>query len=161
MCWFVTVAMLPKLEPDLRRLAHEEGLHAQPQLNTWIDAALRSTDRLPQGMKLWSVVTGMCSCDLVVGEETGRTLHERKRRIRERPNEGTIPLREDLRRMIAALADLGTKPIAFVVHTYRGALDEEFDVASGPRITPDEMRDHATRFPPDALCVVRVAPRYA
>jgi hypothetical protein len=51
-----------------------------------------------------------------------------------------------------------SNPIAFLIHTYRGALDEAFEVTKGPRLTPEEMRQDGVACPWNAVCVVRAIP---
>ena len=161
MCWFLTAAVPLKLEATLRQKAHAAGLETTQQENASIAAALRSVDRLPAQLRLWAVTRGGCSCDLIITPVADRRLRgpERRKRMAELQGAG-IGLRADARELLASLVDTGQQPVAFLMHTYGGTLDETFDVTKGPRVTPEEMRRDDARCRPDAIFVIRAIPRY-
>jgi hypothetical protein len=156
-CWFITAAVAQKLEPTFRRYAHAANVSPFRQQNRSIDTALHEIARLPADLALWSITSGHCSCDLVAtrtpipnARGPARTQHSKE------SGTAKFKLRSNVLELLARLAELG-KPVAFVVHTYSGPLDEEFAIATGPRMTPSELLADPD-LPYDAVCVVRAIP---
>ncbi|MBI2393841.1 MAG: hypothetical protein HYV09_29990 [Deltaproteobacteria bacterium] len=106
------------------------------------------------------MTTGGCSCDLVTTAPVDRRLrgHERRQRLAGAAIAG-VAVRRDVRELLASVAELG-RPVAIVIHTYGGTLDERFTLTAGARWTPDEMRSNDTHFTPDTTCIVRVIAGY-
>jgi len=159
MCWFVTAAVPAKEEPTFRARARAAQLQTDRQENASLTRALAGVDRLPADLPLWSVTRGQCSCDLVIGASVDRKLRGAQARKRTAEiADAPIGLRAEVRELLGAIAELGS-PLAFVIHTYSGTLDESFDMVKGPRFTPEEIRaDVELRW--DAIYVVRTIARH-
>lgn len=170
MCYFITVAVSERAAEDLNA-SIPRGLAISPHRNPSI------TRHIPEDFTAFVLTRGMCSCELFCSGVASESPERRADRLRKkytklkwsdakieraiRSSRGSHrphPVREgydeQVRQLIAALAEIHDD-VKIVAHFYDGDVDtEKVNVKHGSTITPSAFRDGNCEAREDVMVTV-------